>query len=83
MPTPFLYRSLPLVLLAKMKHYFRRHSAVLEGGVQIFGRQKLDSNVVKSALLHRLVLHVPKLVLSHGFGLEPKRPYSSDGAVAQ
>jgi len=34
-------------------------------------------------LLHGHVLHVPKLVLAHGVGVEPKRPYTADGAVAQ
>jgi len=77
------YIDLPLVILAKMKHHFRRHSAVLEGDVQTLGRQELDSNVLKSALLHRHVLHVPKLVLAHGVGVEPIRPFASDGAVAQ
>ena len=75
------YIELPLVILAKIKHYFRGHSAVRKGDVQNFGRQELDSNVLKSALLHRYVLHVPKLVLAHGVGVEPKRPYAS--AVAQ
>jgi len=63
-----LYRSLPLVILAEMKHYFRGHRAVREGDVQTFVRQELDSNVLKIALLHRHVLHVPKLVLAHGVG---------------
>jgi len=66
-----------------MKHYFRGHGAVREGDVQTFGRQEFDPNIVESALLHRHVLHVPKLVLTHGVGVEPKRPYTSDGAVAQ
>ena len=60
------YIDLPLVILAKMKHHFRRHSAVLKGDVQTFGRQELHSNVLKSALLHWHVLHVLKLVLTHG-----------------
>jgi len=77
------YIDLPLVILAKMKHHFRRHSAVRKGVVQTLGRQELDSNVLKSALLHRHVLHVPKLVLAHGFVVEPKRAYASNGAVAQ
>jgi len=75
------YIDLPLVILAKMKHQFRRHSNVLKGDVQTFGRQGLDSNVLKSTLLQRHVLHVPKFVLAHGVGVEPKRPYAS--AVAQ
>ena len=77
------YIDLPLVILAKMKHHFRRHSAVRKGVVQTLGRQELDSNVLKSALLHRHVLHVPKLVLAHGFGVEPKCLYTTDCAVAQ
>ena len=77
-----LYR-LPLVIVAKMKHHLRRHSAVLKGDVQTLGRQELHSNVLEPALLHRHVLHVPKLVLANGVGVEQKRPYESDGAVAQ
>jgi len=59
------YIDLPMVILAKMKHHFRRHSAALKGDVQTLGRQKLDSNVLKSALLHWHILHVLKLVLAH------------------
>jgi len=60
------YIDLQLVILAKMKHHFRRHSAVLKGDVETFGRQELHSNVLKSALLYWHVLHVLKLVLTHG-----------------
>jgi len=77
------YIDLPLVILAKMKHNFRRHSAVRKGDMQTFGRQVLDSNVLKNVLLHRHVLYVPKLVLTHGVGVEPKRLYATDGTVAQ
>jgi len=77
------YIDLPLVKLPKMKHHFRRHSAVLKGDMQTLGRQEFDSNVLKSALLHRHVLYVLKLVLTHGVGVEPKYPYAADGAVAQ
>ena len=77
-----LYRSLTLVILAEMKHYFRGHGAVRKGDVQTFVRQEFDSNVLESALLHRHVLYVPKFVLVHGVGVEPKRPYTTDGAVA-
>jgi len=66
-----------------MKHYFRRLGAVREGDVQTFDRDEFDSNVLESAQLHRHVLRVPNLVLAHGVGLEPKRPYTADGAVAQ
>ena len=58
-----------------MKHHFRRHRAVLKG--------ELDTNVLKSALLHWHVLHVLKLVLTYCVGVEPKRPYATEGAVAQ
>ena len=51
--------------------------------MQTVGREEFDSNVLESALLHRHVLHVPKLVLTHGVGVEPKRPYITDSAVAQ
>jgi len=66
-----------------MKHNFRGKGAVREGDVQTFGCEEFDSNVLESALLHRHVLHVPKLVLAHGVGVEPKRSYKADGAVAQ
>ena len=65
-----------------MKHNFRGQCAVRKLDVQSLGRQELDSNVLKSALLHRHVLHVPKLVLSHCVGVEPIRPYTTDGAIA-
>jgi len=77
------YIDLTLVILAKMKHQFRGYSAVRKEDVQTLGRQELDSNVLKSALLHWYVLHVPKLVLTHCHDVEPKRPYATDGAVAQ
>ena len=66
-----------------MKHYFRGHGAVREGDVQTFGREEFDSNVLKPTLLHRHVLYVLKLVLAHWVGVEPKRPNTADGAVAQ
>jgi len=77
------YIGLPMVILAKIKHQSCGHSAVRKGAVQTLGRQELNSNVLKSALLHRHVLHVPKLVLAHCVGVEPKRPYATEGAVAQ
>jgi len=77
------YIDLPLVILAKMKHHSCGHSAVRKGDVQTLGRQEPDSNVLKCALLHRHVLHVPKLVLAYGVRVESKRPYATDGAVAQ
>jgi len=61
-----------------MKHYSRGHDAVREGDVQTFGCEEFDSNVLESALLHRHVLHVPKIVLAHGVGVEPKRPYTAE-----
>jgi len=69
-----LYGALPLVILAEMKHYFRGNGVVREGDVQTFGREEFDSNVLESALLHRHVLHVPKLVLAHGVVVDSKRP---------
>jgi len=77
------YIDLPLIILAKMKQNFRKHSAFLKGDVETLDRQELHSNVLKSALLHWHVLHVLKLVLAHSVVLEPKRPYATDGAVAQ
>jgi len=40
-----------------MKHHFRERRAVLEGYVQPLGRQKFYSNVLKSALLDRHLIH--------------------------
>jgi len=77
------YTDLQLVILAKTKHRFRRRSAVFKGDVQTFARQELHSNVLKSALLHWHVLHVLKVVLKHCVMVQPKRPYATDGAVAQ
>ena len=78
-----LYRSLPLVIHAEMKHYFLGHGALRKWDVQNFGRQEFDSNVLESTQLHRHVLHVPKVLLAHGVRVEPKRPYTADCAVAQ
>jgi len=77
------YIDLPLVILSKMKHHIRGHSAVLKGELQTLGRQELHSNVLKSALLHWHILHVLKLVLAHGVRVQPKRSYAADGAVVQ
>jgi len=77
------YIDLPMVILAKMKHHTCGHSSVRKGDVQTLGRQEFNSNVLKFSLLHRNVLRVPKRVLVHGVGVEPKRPYATDGAVAQ
>jgi len=66
-----------------MEHHFRGHHAVRKGDVQTLARQERDLNVLKSALLHRFVLQVPKLVVTHGVGLESKSPYATDGAVDQ
>jgi len=77
------YIDLPLVILAKKNHHIRGHRAVCKGDVQTLGRQEIVSNVLKSALLNWHVLHVPKFVLAQGVGLEPKRPYATEGAVDQ
>ena len=77
------YIDLPLVIVTKMKHLSCGHRAVRKGDVQTVGRQELNSNVLKSTLLHRHVLQVPKLLLTHFVGVEPKRPNLTDGAVAQ
>jgi len=47
-----------------MKHHFCGRRAVLEGDVQPLGRQEFYSNVLKSPLLDRHVIHVSKLVLT-------------------
>jgi len=77
------YIHLQLVIVVKMNHHSCGHSAVLKGDVQTLGLQELYSNVLKSALLHRHELYVPKLVLAYCVELEPKRPCATDGAVAQ
>jgi len=69
-----IYVDLPLVILAKMKHHSCGHRAVRKGDVQTLGRQEMNANVLKSALLHRRVLRAPKLVLTHCVGVQPKRP---------
>jgi len=46
-----------------MKYHFCGCRAVLEEDMQPFGRQELDSNVLKSPLLERHIIHVTKLVL--------------------
>jgi len=51
--------------------------------LQTLDRDEFDSNVLEYALLHRHVLHVPKIVLADGLVVELKRPYTADGAVAQ
>ena len=51
-------------MFSKMKHHLRRRRAVLEEDVQHFGRQEFYSNILKSPLLDRHVIHVPKLVLT-------------------
>jgi len=77
------YVDLPLVILAKMKHHFRGHRAVRKWYVQTLDRQEFVSKILKSALLHWHILQIPKIVLTHCFGVEPKRPYATDCAVAQ
>ena len=64
MPTPVLCTLLQLVILTKMKHHFCVRCAVLEGDVQPLGRQELDSNVLKSPLLDRHIIHVSNIVLT-------------------
>ena len=77
------YLDLPLVILVEMKHHYRGHSAVRKGDVQTLGRQEMDSNILKSTLLHLHVLHFPKLVLTHCVAVDPKRPYATDGTVVK
>ena len=64
-----------------MPHHFRRRSVVRKEDVQNFGLEELDSNLLKSALIHRYVLHVPKLVLAHCVGVESKRPNATDQII--
>jgi len=65
MATPHLYTLfLPHVIFPKMKHHFSVRRAVLEGDVQTLCRQEFYSDVLKSALLDRHVIHLSKLVLT-------------------
>ena len=61
-----------------MKHHFREHRAVRKGNLRTLGRQELDSNILKSALVHWHLLHVPILVLTQRVGVGTKRPYATD-----
>jgi len=63
-----IYIVLPLVILAKMKRYTSGHRVVRKRDVLTLDRHEIDSNILKSTLLHRHVLHVPKLVLTHSVG---------------
>jgi len=47
-----------------MKYHLYWRPAVLEGDVQPLGRQEFYSDVLKSALLDRQVIHVSELVLT-------------------
>jgi len=47
------YIDLPLEKLSKMKHQTCGLSEVRKGDAQTFGRQELDSNVLKSTLLQQ------------------------------
>jgi len=53
--------------------------AVLEGNVQNLGRQEIYSDVLKSALLFRYVIHALKFVLTRW---EDLCPHAADGAVS-
>jgi len=66
-----------------MKHHSLGLRSVSKGEVQNLGRYELVSNVLKSALLHLHVMYILKLFLTHCVKVEPKRPYATDGAVAQ
>ena len=59
------YIDLPKLILAKMKQHIWGHSAVLKWDVPTLCPQEFHSNVLKSALLQRHVLHVLKLMLAH------------------
>jgi len=47
-----------------MKHIRRGRRAVLEGDVQAFGRQEFYSDILKSALFDKHVIHGLKFVLT-------------------
>ena len=57
------YTDLAIVILAKMKHNIRRHSAVLKGDVQTFGNQELLENFIFSLLI-RTCCHTLNLTLA-------------------
>jgi len=60
----FIYDFSTTCNFSKMKHHLRGRRAVLEGDVHSLGRQEFYSNVLKSPLLDRHVMHVLKLVLT-------------------
>ena len=47
-----------------MKHHFYGRRALLQGDVQLLGRQEFYSDVLKSAQLYRHIVHVSKHVLT-------------------
>jgi len=53
-----------IVIFSKMNHHFCACRALLERDVQTFGRQELDANVLKYALLDGYKMHNSKLVLT-------------------
>jgi hypothetical protein len=63
-----------------MKHYLRGRYAIIEGDVQTIRRQKLNSDVLESPLLHGHVMHVLKLAMTRY--VDDERPHAPDGAIA-
>ena len=55
--------SLPLVIIAKIKHHICVSYAVFEWDVQSLKREKLDPNRLKLSVLHRHILDVSELVM--------------------
>jgi hypothetical protein len=63
-----------------MKHYLRGRYAIVERDVQTFRRQKLDSDILESPLIHGYVMHVLKLAMTRC--VDDERLHAPDGAVA-
>ena len=76
------YINLTMVILAKMKHHFRRHSAVRQSNVQTLGRQEFDSNVLKCAVPPACIARSETRACTWRWG-RAERSYATDGAVAQ
>ena len=63
-----------------MKHHFCGCRAILKGDVQPPEQEDLDPYRHKLPLLQRHIVHVSKLELPKGSGVE--RPHTTGGAIA-
>jgi len=76
------YIDLPLLVLAKMNHYFRMNRTAAKGCVDIRSSGTRCEYPEICAALPARIAH-SELVLTHWVWLEPNRPYATDGGVAQ